>query len=573
MAAAKPPDIHGSGAGRSFAAVVANGSPDAVCDEGIGEVSLYRGEPSLRLSRQDMCALAAPYRNALVGRFAAARPSMEVVRKFFVSLGLKGECDVGLLDQRHILIRPALEEDYTRLFLRRVWFVNNAPMVISKWTMDFKTNQEPSIVPIWVAFPGLPIFFFAKNLVTKLAATLGRVLKIDSATSTLRRPSVARVLVEMDVSKEPAKRVWIGDDDYGFWQPVEVENWPLFCHFCDRVGHKEEECFKKNPALKLAGEKRTNLQQHGMRDSRQAYRVKERDITKEHTAELPGNTSTINAAKPPNGNNLTETKDTAEALTSSSDVRVVGSAALVQRTDENGLVTAGRSEPPSGNKLIEFKDKPEDSTSDSGVQMVDAFVQFATGQGLVAEGRPELVSLPGGMSAGGQQTAQEEGADGGGSKAKRCGQHVQTATRALLAVDDGQILSSKDEEVAEAMQAVGEITVLLPLSVVEQRDTGAHIEVVEGTYGKSNQPSAALFGSRGSVSEGEDEEITEQEDARGVGDGSSREDTLLRLHIDQSKVMDNGGKRARKKGLAPSDRQLRSTVTHSHNALQSLSHD
>nr|XP_027120700.1 uncharacterized protein LOC113737716 [Coffea arabica] len=86
-------------------------------------------------------------------------------------------------------------------------------MVVSKWTMNFRNNQEPSIVLIWVVFPGLPIPFFAKQQISKLAATLGRVLKIDSATATLRRPLVARVLVEMDVATELAKRIWIGDDD------------------------------------------------------------------------------------------------------------------------------------------------------------------------------------------------------------------------------------------------------------------------------------------------------------------------------------------------------------------------
>nr|XP_027109380.1 uncharacterized protein LOC113729260 [Coffea arabica] len=262
MAAPKPPDL-GDGNGRSFAAVVAARSAAAIVDEGIGEISLYRGEPALRLSRQEMQTLAAPYRNALVGRFPSIRPSMEAVRKFFVSLGLKGECAVGLLDQRHILIRPVLEEDYTRLFLRRTWFVKNAPMVVAKWTLDFKSNQEPSVVPIWVAFLGLPIPFFGKNQIFKLAATLGRVLKVDSATSDLRRPSVARVLVEMDVSKEPVKRIYIGDDDYGFWQAVEVENWPAFCKFCDRVGHLEGDCFKKNPGLKPSGSNRENPRRKG----------------------------------------------------------------------------------------------------------------------------------------------------------------------------------------------------------------------------------------------------------------------------------------------------------------------
>ena len=58
-----------------------------------------------------MLVISAPYSNALMGRFAAGCPSMEVIRKFTVPLGLKGDCPVGLLDSRHILLHPLFTED------------------------------------------------------------------------------------------------------------------------------------------------------------------------------------------------------------------------------------------------------------------------------------------------------------------------------------------------------------------------------------------------------------------------------------------------------------------------------
>ena len=61
---------------------------------------------------------------------------------------------------------------------------------------------------------------------------------------------VARVLVEIHVAHVHVKRVWVGDEEYGFWQDVEYENWPAFCSFCERFGHEQHECLKKNPALK-----------------------------------------------------------------------------------------------------------------------------------------------------------------------------------------------------------------------------------------------------------------------------------------------------------------------------------
>ena len=78
-----------------------------------GFISTYRGELALRLSRHEMMILAKPFHNALVGHFAYGCPPMEVIRKFVISLGLKGECLVGLLDSNQVLFCPILEDDYT----------------------------------------------------------------------------------------------------------------------------------------------------------------------------------------------------------------------------------------------------------------------------------------------------------------------------------------------------------------------------------------------------------------------------------------------------------------------------
>nr|XP_027086510.1 uncharacterized protein LOC113708247 [Coffea arabica] len=224
-AAAKPPERGGQKlVAPSFAAVVGRSNDEIGVT--LGVVSTFRG------------------------RFSAGRPSMEAIQKFFVMLGLKGHCSVGLLDEKHVLIRPVVDDDYTRLFARRVWFIGKSPMSISKWSIDFRSGQELSIAPVWVSFPGLPIPFFQRNQLMQLASTLGHPLKLDAATGDLRRPSAARVLVEVDISLPLAKRIWIGDEEYGFWQPVDFENIPPYCSFCSKFGHQQDSCFRRDPSLR-----------------------------------------------------------------------------------------------------------------------------------------------------------------------------------------------------------------------------------------------------------------------------------------------------------------------------------
>ena len=76
---------------------------------------------------------------------------------------------MDLLDFQHVLILSLLEEDYTRLFARRMWYIQNSSMIISKWSLKFTVGQDSSIVPIWVSFPELPILFFDRKYLHKLA--------------------------------------------------------------------------------------------------------------------------------------------------------------------------------------------------------------------------------------------------------------------------------------------------------------------------------------------------------------------------------------------------------------------
>lgn len=76
---------------------------------------LHRSEPTVLFSAEEIKAMVEPFKQALVGKFSFGQAFMDVIRKFFVSLGLKGNCQVSLLDHHHVLIKLSLEEDYLRI--------------------------------------------------------------------------------------------------------------------------------------------------------------------------------------------------------------------------------------------------------------------------------------------------------------------------------------------------------------------------------------------------------------------------------------------------------------------------
>lgn len=85
--------------------------------------------------------------------------------------------------------------------MRQTWYVSGRDMRTFKWSIDFRCSLESPIVPILVSLPYLPIhFIYCKAVLFSIAAAIGTPLRVDHATTSVNRPSVARVLFKYDVS-------------------------------------------------------------------------------------------------------------------------------------------------------------------------------------------------------------------------------------------------------------------------------------------------------------------------------------------------------------------------------------
>ncbi|KAL0912632.1 hypothetical protein M5K25_018616 [Dendrobium thyrsiflorum] len=122
-------------------------------------------------------------------------------------------------------------------------------MRLIKWSPSFDVDVESPVVPIWVSFPNLRPHLFSPRILQGLGTIFGRPLKIDQATSVGSRPSVARILVELDVSKQHPDKVWVGPDNLGYVQSVVLENVPSYCLHCKALGHSNADCLVLHPHL------------------------------------------------------------------------------------------------------------------------------------------------------------------------------------------------------------------------------------------------------------------------------------------------------------------------------------
>ncbi|KAL0336663.1 UNVERIFIED_CONTAM: hypothetical protein Sradi_4878200 [Sesamum radiatum] len=136
--------------------------------------------------------LAAAYRFSLMGKFSHRAPPNSHMHQLIARLGIKGMFTVSMINSKHTLISLSSEEDYSRLWLRSIWFLQGFPMRVFKWTPTFTPMQESSIVPIWVCFLELLTHLFRKETLFSVASIVGSPLQIDDLTLNKSKLSQTR---------------------------------------------------------------------------------------------------------------------------------------------------------------------------------------------------------------------------------------------------------------------------------------------------------------------------------------------------------------------------------------------
>nr|XP_027060691.1 uncharacterized protein LOC113687226 [Coffea arabica] len=237
MAGHQPPEERD---GRSFATVLQHQPAPSPCK--IKPAAQFKGEPAVMFSEEGITKLAAAFRFVVVGKFSHGRPNLDNIRKACSTIGFASTFTIGLLDQRHILIRFCLEEDYLHCWTKGLWNISGFPVRTFKWSPDFKVTSESTHAPVWVALEHLPIHFFDKASLFSIPTAIGSPLQVDAATASLSRPSVARICNDLDIFKGLPVRIWNGAGVHGFWQRVTYENLPSYCSTCNHQGHYSLDC-------------------------------------------------------------------------------------------------------------------------------------------------------------------------------------------------------------------------------------------------------------------------------------------------------------------------------------------
>ncbi|XP_074277873.1 uncharacterized protein LOC141601483 [Silene latifolia] len=107
-------------------------------------------------------------------------------------------------------------------------------------------KERVKYVPIWLRLCGLPLKFWSRSCLEKLAGLLGKFVKRDSATEDKTRLGYARLLVEVDIGQEfPDKLFFMDEKGSEVCVLVEYEWKPIVCSSCKGISHTQDMCRKK----------------------------------------------------------------------------------------------------------------------------------------------------------------------------------------------------------------------------------------------------------------------------------------------------------------------------------------
>ena len=83
---------------------------------------------------------------AIIGKFSYGKAHIDVLRKIIPSqCGIKSQCIIGVLDERHILIRLHAIEDYIQLLSRIAFYIGSMDRYWQMRTLKWDPWFEPDV--------------------------------------------------------------------------------------------------------------------------------------------------------------------------------------------------------------------------------------------------------------------------------------------------------------------------------------------------------------------------------------------------------------------------------------------
>jgi len=199
----------------------------------------------IMIEEEDVDTVEEVWGYCLVGQFAGKFPGLVAVRN--IREGWKVKCTYWIHRSRWIVFKFQSEEDRLTVLNGGPYFAYGVNLMLKIMPRCFRFGGEDfATLPVWVQLPDLPLDCWNERALSKIVSKVGKPITTDKMTRTKERLSFARVLVEVDASKDLVRGVDLRlPTGEVYRQLVVFEFIPKFCKKCKTFGHVEGDCKKE----------------------------------------------------------------------------------------------------------------------------------------------------------------------------------------------------------------------------------------------------------------------------------------------------------------------------------------
>ncbi|XP_058763772.1 uncharacterized protein LOC131637201 [Vicia villosa] len=169
------------------------------------------GEAELVIEEQDVISEMQFWANVLIMYAVGDDLSMNAVKKFmmntwnFVTLP-----ELYYNEEGYFIVRFKSKSDKDAVLMRGPYTIFKKPVLLHEWTPTFTLEDDVlRVLPVWVIFPQLPLVYWGDKSIGKIASAIGKPVITDECIRKKLRVSYARVLIEVDVTRELKSEITI----------------------------------------------------------------------------------------------------------------------------------------------------------------------------------------------------------------------------------------------------------------------------------------------------------------------------------------------------------------------------
>ncbi|XP_070021437.1 uncharacterized protein [Nicotiana sylvestris] len=174
---------------------------------------IVNGNVVVKLDKEEVEKETIKWKNALIVYIIGEAPGYNYMKQFVSHTWCNvTEPILYLHEEGYYIVKFENIEDLGEVLYGGPYSINRRPMIVKQWAPNFDiSNEFLTEILLWVTFPKLPMNCWRYKSLSKMASAIGKPLFADQCTANQTRVSYARILIEVNVTKEIPSEITMED--------------------------------------------------------------------------------------------------------------------------------------------------------------------------------------------------------------------------------------------------------------------------------------------------------------------------------------------------------------------------